>query len=131
LWFLGRNRADQKESTLETGNVISFVRALEVVIPAMNEVLEPGGRIVLVCGQAKVTFEGKEHSVRVSDLCFHALNSLGEKKALSVETVIMDRKLMTRGSYFAVHHGHANGRSGPKLPRYGEDEILVLRKAGR
>lgn len=128
LWFLNRAGSELREKTLETGNVLTFVNRLRAVLPAMNEVLSPGGRIVLVCGQAKITLAGRDHSVRVADLCLYALNSLSERRCFVVEELIMDKKLMTRGSYFAVHRGQSNGSNGQQTRRYGEDEILVLRK---
>jgi SAM-dependent methyltransferase len=128
LWFLGCKRSEQAANSLETGNVLSFVQGLQEVLPAMSRALVTGGRLVMVCGHANLSFDGQDHAVRVADLCLYALRSLKEEKCFAIERLIKDKKLMIRGSYFAVHRGHVNGRNGQRLRRYGEDEILILRK---
>jgi hypothetical protein len=40
--------------------------------------------------------------------------------------VIEDRRVMSRGSYFAVHAGRAAGDGGGR--RFGEEDILIIRK---
>lgn len=129
LWFLKRSREQLRAKTLETGNVLRFIEGLQRLIPAMNEALEARGVAVLVCGQAKIHIAGHDRSVRVGDLCLFALNNSPGGNGFVVERVIMDKKLMNRGSYFAVHRGQTNGADGTQRRRYGEDEILVLRKS--
>ena len=128
MWFLGRNRAELAEKTLETGNVVAFVDGLKDAIGAMTRCLDVGGRLVLVCGRARVSVGGKDRPVRVGELCLYALDQLADKKTVTVEQVIVDKKLMVRGSYFAVHRGQVSSQNGQNHRRYGEDEILVLRK---
>ena len=105
-WFLDAKRDAQTAATLETGNVVKFVERMEESLHSMARSVKMGGRIVLVCGRAKVTFEGKDHSVAIADLCLYAINSSPVlRKALIPERIIRDRVMMKRGSYFAVHHG--------------------------
>jgi DNA modification methylase len=128
-WFLGAKREAQAAATLETGNVVKFVAGMERSLHSMARSVKNGGRIVLVCGRAKVTFEGKGHSVAIADLCLYAMaNSPVLHKALVPEHLIRDRVMMKRGSYFAVHHGKVDNGNGEKTRRFGEDEILVVRK---
>jgi hypothetical protein len=128
LWFLQSNRAEQTTKTLETGNVLSFVKGLQEVLPAMCRALVTGGRVVMVCGHANISLRGQDCAARVADLCLYALHSMEKQKCFVVERLIKDKKLMTRGSYYAVHRGHVNGKNGLPRRRYGEDEILILRK---
>jgi hypothetical protein len=103
---------------------------MQEVLPAMCKALAVGGSLVMVCGHANVSIKGRAQPVRIADVCLYALNSLEKQTSFVLERLIKDRKLMTRGSYFAVHRGHVNGEDGKKLRRYGEDEILILRKIG-
>lgn len=127
-WFLARKRADVAAHSLETGNVVSFVQGMVECISAMAHALTPGGRIVLVCGRAKITIGGRDESVRIGELCLYAAKQIPNAR-LRVERIIVDKKLMRRGSYFAVHHGRANDGNGSVGPRFGEEEIIVLRKS--
>jgi hypothetical protein len=128
-WFLGAKREAQATVTLETGNVTKFVEGMGRSLHSMARSVKKGGRIVLVCGRAKVTFEGKDHSVPIADLCLYAIgDSPVLRKALIPEHIIRDRVMMKRGSYFAVHHGKVDNGNGVKSRRFGEDEIVVVRK---
>ncbi len=128
LWFLGRDRAELMNLTLETGNVLTFIDRIKEALASMWRCLRINGTMVLVCGKAKVRINGKDVPVRVGELCLYALNECEQTKGFRVERVIMDRKLMKRGSYFAVHHGRSANGDGRHGPRYGEDEILVVRR---
>lgn len=127
LWFLKRDRAPLYKETLETGNVITFVEGMKESLASINNCLKPDGVIVLVCGQAHITIKGKKSPLRIGDLCLFAIDKL-TKTNLRVENIIFDRKLMKRGSYFAVHHGKNASGDGTSGERYGEDEIIVFRK---
>ena len=128
-WFLGATREAQAAATLETGNVVKFVEGMERSLHSMARCVKKGGRIVLVCGRAKVNIEGKDHSVAIADLCLHAMTSSPVlHKALVPEHLIRDRVMRKGGSYFAVHHGKVDNGNGVKTRRFGEDEILVVRK---
>jgi hypothetical protein len=114
---------------METGNVRTFLEGTRQSLEAMVSSLRPNGRIVLVCGRANLRLAGQEHPVRVADLCLYAINNTERLRAsVAVERLIIDRKLMIRGSYFAVHAGKTRGDSDTPAQRYGEDEILVLKK---
>ena len=126
-WFLGREKREVSRNTLETGNVANFVAGMKSALAAMASALLPGGRIVLVCGRAKITISGKNEAVRIGELCVFAAEDLAHD-GVGVERVIIDRKLMKRGSYFAVHHGRSTDVAGVSSPRFGEEEIIVLRK---
>jgi hypothetical protein len=129
LWFMGRQKSEQILDTMETGNVVTFIEKMKSVLMGMNSALRKDGRIVLVCGRAKIEVHAKTRSVRVGELCIYAVDCIKElKKSLFVERVIVDKKLMTRGSYFAVHQGKVDNGDGETTQRYGEDEIIVLRK---
>jgi len=128
LWFLGKERSELAGKTLETGNVHTFVEGMKTALGEMAGSVSPRGRIVLVCGRAHIDVRGRKHTVRVADLVLHAKESAPYLERLILERVIRDRKLMKRGSYFAVHHGTTQDGNGRKHPRYGEDEILVFRK---
>jgi hypothetical protein len=128
-WFLGAERQAQATVTLETGNVAKFVEGIGRSLHSMARSVKRGGRIVLVCGRGKVTFGGEDHSVPIAGLCLYAINrSSVLRKALVPENIIRDRVMMKRGSYFAVHHGKVDNGNGVKSRRFGEDEILVVRK---
>lgn len=130
-WFLHADRRAQTATTLETGNVVKFVEGMGRSLRSMGWSVKKGGRIVLVCGRAKVMFDGTDHSVAIADLCLHTINSCPTLcKGLIPEHIIRDRVMMKRGSYFAVHHGKVDNGNGEKARRFGEDEILVLRKDG-
>ena len=128
LWFLARNRTELYRVSLETGNVVTFVDGMKEALEAMARCVVPGGTIILVCGQARGTIKGQDKIIRVADLCLYALDKLDARSSLFVERIIMDRKLMKRGSYFAVHHGKSDNGNGVRGARYGEDEILVMKK---
>jgi hypothetical protein len=128
-WFLEANREAQTTSTLETGNAVKFVEGMGSALHNMAWGVKQGGRIVLVCGRAKVTIDGKDNSVAIADLCLYALNKCPAlRKALVPEHIIRDRVMMKRGSYFAVHHGKVDNGNGVKSRRFGEDDILIIRK---
>lgn len=128
LWLLQRQPQEIVPYSLETGNVIRFVDGMENAIKSMSRSLRGGGTAVLVCGRANITVRKRKHSVRVADLCLLANDRLSDKDKLKPVRLIIDRKLMKRGAYFAVHHGRVKGENGDHSRRYGEDEILVLRK---
>jgi len=128
-WFLGAKREAQAAATLETGNVSKFVEGMARSLHSMTRSVKKGGQIVLVCGRAKAAFGGKDHSVAIADLCLYAIGSSPVLcRALVPEHIIRDRVMMKRGSYFAVHHGKVDNGNGEGSRRFGEDEILVVRK---
>lgn len=129
LWFLRSERSTQATATLETGSIRGFIARLQTVLPALDRALEAGGRAVLVCGRAKIPVNGKDQLIKVADLTLYALSVVDLDRALVPERLISDRKLMNRGSYFAVHRGHERIGGNKPTKRFGEDEILVLRKS--
>jgi len=129
LWFLGRQGSELTSESMETGSVNLFLQYMQSALESMVGVLKIGGRMVLVCGRANVDAGGMTHSVRVGDLCLYAIDqSEVLRSSLLVERLIVDRILMVRGSYFAVHHGKTDDDNGGASHRFGEDEILVVRK---
>ena len=129
LWFLNRDRHEIAKPSLETGNVARFVEGMTPVMLAVSHSVREGGTVVMVCGRANITMEAKPHSVRISDLCLLANSKIPAKSRLIPHRLIIDRKIMKRGSYFAVHHGKSPGKDGNHVQRYGEDEILVFQKS--
>jgi len=117
------------------------------VLSSVWRALKPGGHIVLVCGKAAVDIgkstsrngqkgkakrKKKKVQVRVSDLCLVAADRVAQERRLfSVEAFYIDRVVMKRGSYFAVHSGRRVQGNGASGKRYGEDEIVVLKKLPR
>ena len=131
LWFLGRDHRDVARRSLQTGSIQVFVDAMQRSLRSIITCLKPGGRLVLVGGQAWVTVGGEAQFVRITDLCLYALSLINESsEQLSVETLIGDAKAMNRGSYFAVHAGKRELPGGKFEPRYGKEDILVVRKIG-
>jgi hypothetical protein len=128
LWFLDSNRAEIKGNSLETENVGVFIAGVKAFLSSADEVLTEGGRMVLVCGRAKINRKGRVLSVRIGHLCLYALANSPQAGSYVVEKIIIDKLVMKRGSYFAVHAGKSDATNGQKVQRYGEDEILVLRK---
>jgi len=129
LWFLGRNHRDVAKQSLETGSLRLYVEAMQRSLRAIMTCLKPGGRLVLVGGQARVTVAGDTQFAGITDLCLYALTRInGSSEQLSVETVIHDRRVMNRGSYFAVHAGKRELAGGGLGPRYGEESILIVTK---
>jgi hypothetical protein len=127
LWFLNRDSKEIATSSIETGSIRVFVEFLKKAIPACISVVRSNGRLVLVCGEAKVTVGGQMQFVRVSALTLYVLSKL-ELTNVVIEALIRDRKKMVRGSYFAVHAGKSIGPDGGSHDRFGEEDILVLRK---
>lgn len=128
-WFLKRDWETIKKHSLETGSVKIFFEGMLESLSAIWRSLEENGTLVLVCGKAKVEIGRKKRLVKVSDISLLAverIRPLGYR--FEVESIVTDRILMKRGSYFAVTHGKLNKRSGTGMKRYGEDEIIVLRK---
>jgi site-specific DNA-methyltransferase (adenine-specific) len=128
LWFLKRNPRDVAKSSLETGNVARFVDGMARVIESMSRSLSRDGRIVMVCGRAGITVDGEFRTVQISNLCLLANSRLSVRWRLEPIRLIIDRKLMKRGAYFAVHHGKTKDSEGSHPNRFGEDEILVFQK---
>ena len=128
LWFLGRDPREIAKTSLETGNVVRFVDGMIAAIESISRSVQKKGTVVLVCGRANITVGGKPHSVRISDLCLLANSKVAEKWRLRPDRLIIDRKIMKRGSYFAVHHGKSADNNGDYGRRFGEDEILILKK---
>jgi hypothetical protein len=94
---------------------------------AILSVVKPGGRLVLVGGRARIVVGKKAEVVRIVDLCLQALKGVNADSTIaSVDAVIEDRRVMSRGSYFAVHAGRAAGDGGGR--RFGEEDILIIRK---
>jgi hypothetical protein len=98
------------------------------VIESISRSVQKGGAVVMVCGHANITVDSKPRSVRISDLCLLANSQVAAKWRLCPNRLIIDRKLMKRGSYFAVHHGKSADDDGNHGRRFGEDEILILNK---
>jgi hypothetical protein len=128
LWFLQRDADEQRGRTLETGGLTSFINGVGKSLSAIIDCVSANGVIALVCGQAKGDIRRQRPTIRVSDLCLYALEGLPERKSLEVISIVRDRKLMKRGSYFAVHNGMHHLHNGDKIRRFGEEEILLLRK---
>ena len=129
LWFLNRDRKDVAKHSQETGSVVRFAEAMRRSLTAIVDCVADGGAIVLVCGEAKIAHGARTKQVRVSDLCLHGLDQdplLRER--MEVVSLIRDRRLMNRGSYFAVYAGRNDDEKRKPPPRYGNEEILVLRK---
>jgi hypothetical protein len=129
LWLLGYDRKELASESFETGNVPFFISAMLRSLRAMWNSLLDEGILVLVCGRAKVSVGKRKRIAHVNELCALAASKCGEEgKTFAVEAMITDRVLMKRGSYFAVHQGKIGNGNGKKRRRYGEDEILILRK---
>jgi hypothetical protein len=128
LWFLGRDPHEIAKPSLETGNVVRFVEGMVSAMESISGSVRKGGTVVLVCGRANITMGDKPHSVRISDLCLVANSRIAAKWRLSPVRLVIDRKIMKRGSYFAVHHGKPTDHNGDHVRRFGEDEILILKK---
>lgn len=129
LWFLGEDRSALLSHSFETGNVRRFVDHMTVSLDSIWDAMVPNGILVLVCGRAKIDVRGKSMLVHVRDLCLLATKEVAQKgKRFFIEQIINDKILMKRGSYFAVHHGKTHDGNGNQSKRYGEDEILILRR---
>jgi hypothetical protein len=130
LWFLDRDRIEIGSRSLETGSVPVFVEAMKTSLAKILASVTPGGVLALVCGEAHVDIGRGTRVARISDLCLYALSQSEEFAGqYTVETIVHDRKLMRRGSYFAVHGGNADDGSGVQKRRFGEEEILVIRRS--
>ena len=115
--------------SVESGSIRIFLAFLEKAIAACLEVVRKGGRVALVCGEAKVDSHGQRQIARISELAIFAISNLNLPKGqVEIESLIRDRKKMVRGSYFAVHGGKSIDKDGQRHDRYGEEEILVLRR---
>lgn len=126
-WFLGYDHREVAKRSLETGSVQLFVDAMQRSLRAILSVVKPGGRLVLVGGRARIVVGKKAEVVRIVDLCLQALKGVNADSTIaSVDAVIEDRRVMSRGSYFAVHAGRAAGDGGGR--RFGEEDILIIRK---
>jgi len=128
LWFLNKSRQDVAKDSLETGSVSNFVEGMIKVMSAISISLKKNGIVVMVCGRAITKVAGQRCSVRISELCLLANSRLGSG-GLVPERLIVDKKMMKRGAYFAVHHGKSVNGDGKHTNRFGEDEILVFRKS--
>lgn len=128
LWFLNKSRQDVAKGSLETGSVSNFVEGMIKVMRAMSISLKKNGIVVIVCGRAMIKVAGQHRSVRISELCLLA-NSRLCSGGLVPERLIVDKKMMKRGAYFAVHHGKSVDGDGKYTSRFGEDEILVFRRS--
>jgi len=132
LWFLERDSKAVARSSVESGSVRVFVNFLEQALAACLAVIRDQGRVALVCGEAKVSIGGRNHIARISELAIYALARLKLPKfQVEIEALIRDRKKMVRGSYFAVHGGKSVDKEGQSHDRYGEEEILILRKRNK
>jgi len=128
LWFLGRDPHEVAAGSLETGNVARFVQGMVSAMQSISRSVSRDATVVLVCGRANITVDGRPRPVRVSDLCLLANSRIAPRWRLSPARLIVDRKIMKRGSYFAVHHGKSKDHNGDHVRRFGEDEILILKK---
>jgi len=126
LWFLNRDWKDIKKKSLETGSIILFTEGIEKVLLALFDSLENNGKAVIVCGKANATVGGKKRPIKITDLFLIALKKIKENNYnFKINSIISDRIIMKKGSYFAVLHGR--GRGNPSR-RQGEDDILILEK---
>lgn len=131
LWFLDRETTGIAPVSLETASVTRFLDGMECFLRSLGKVLEHDARVVLVCGRANGTVAAKKREIRVAEVCLHAIDRLNDDGLpYCVESIISDRKLMKRGSYYAVHAGRSNGKNGKRTQRYGEDEIIILQYVG-
>jgi site-specific DNA-methyltransferase (adenine-specific) len=128
LWFLGRDPREVSKPSLETGSVTRFVNGMVSVIESISRSVHKLGTVILVCGRANVDIDGRPYPVRISDLCLLANSQVATRWQLKPDRLIIDRKLMKRGSYFAVHHGKSMDENGFYGRRFGEDEILIFKK---
>ncbi|MGA2269574.1 MAG: DNA methyltransferase [Bryobacteraceae bacterium] len=129
LWFLGEDHREVAKRSLESGSVRIFVQSMTRVIRSIGQCVRSGGTIVIVGGRANVHVGSTKTPVRIVDLCLHAIHMLREAGAkLTPLQIISDRAIMKRGSYFAVYAGKHRDENGNKLERYGEEEILIVRK---
>ena len=132
LWFLDRDTKEIAKNSIESGSIRIFVTFMEKAIAACLQVVRTGGRIALVCGEAKINVGGKQQIVHISELAIFALSNLKLPKGeVAIERLIRDRKRMVRGSYFAVHAGKSVDNEGQSHHRYGEEEILDCAKRNR
>jgi site-specific DNA-methyltransferase (adenine-specific) len=133
LWFIKRDWRELKKTSLETGNIRIFIEGMKEVMISLWNSLHTKGKIVLVCGTAKVDIAGKTQPVRISDLCLLAADQIRDQGYIfNIENIIKDKLLMKRGTYFAVIHGKSDNGNNHSSKRYGEDEILILsKKRGR
>lgn len=129
LWFLGRDWQEIKKVSFETSNVRTFLNSMEQFFKATWQVLKNDGRIVLVCGKAKINVGKEKKIVKISDICLFAIEKIKSKGfEYDVEFIITDRIQLKRGSYFAVIHGAGLREKISSSKRYGEDEILIIKK---
>ncbi|MBI4232363.1 hypothetical protein HY605_03970 [Candidatus Peregrinibacteria bacterium] len=128
LWFLGRNSEDVLRRSLETGSVSKFKASMKKMLTTILDAVSPNGYAIFVCGEVKAWIKGRQEIVRVSDIC---LSLLHESKfyngKFKIDSIIRDKKLMKRGSYFAVHAGKQSSDNGESVARFGEERILVLK----
>jgi hypothetical protein len=127
LWFLGYDHKDVAKQSMETGSLRGFIDAMQRSLRAIVSSLKPGGWLVLVGGRARVNIGTTVELVGITDLCLKALEQLDPGSDLvSIESIVHDSRVMSRGSYFAVHAGRcAVGGEGPRL---GEEDILIARR---
>jgi hypothetical protein len=127
LWFLNRSQKRVKEHSLETGSIRLFIEGMTRSLQAISDCLDRHGRLVMVCGRAGKKAGREKDDIRISDLCIYAVHK--EMRSIwAVEDLLHDRKMMKRGSYFAVHRGKRDSKNGKQVKRFGEEEILILRK---
>jgi hypothetical protein len=127
FWFLNRDSKEIARSSVESGSVRIFAEFMGKALTACLSAVDKDGRVALVCGEARVTVGGQPQIARISELAIYALSKL-ERADVKIEALIRDRKKMVRGSYFAVHGGKSVDEDGKSHDRFGEEDILVLRK---
>jgi hypothetical protein len=127
FWFLGIDPLKDKKRALETGSVRTFVSKMQVILSSVAECLAGDGVLVLVCGRAGAKASGDAENIRISDLCLYAIEQ-EERMMWRPLSIIHDRKVMKRGSYFAVHAGQPSNPKSGETRRYGVEEILVLKR---
>ena len=76
LWFLDRDTKEIAKNSIESGSIRIFVTFMEKAIAACLQVVRTGGRIALVCGEAKINVGGKQQIVHISELAIFALSNL-------------------------------------------------------
>lgn len=128
LWLLNRDRQEIARDSLETGNIERFVAGMARTIVAISKATRKTGVVIFVCGRAKIRDASQYCIVRISDLCLLANTRVPKQFRLKPQKVIVDKKMMKRGAYFAVHHGKSTDGNGHNVRRFNEDEILIFKK---
>ncbi len=126
LWLLGRDPKMVRRRSLETGNILKFVEAMEKCLSECLRLLKLEGRCFLVCGTAGSSLRGKKIKIRIGELVAYAATRAKHRKYMwHIENYIEDKVILKRGSYFAVR---SNGDIDNGRRRVSEDDIISLVK---